>query len=323
MPSSSSRPSYVVRGGEQIYPPPAAAQNTAFYGFLLEADADAIQTHVCDLLFNEPSGGALDFVPFGSWAMLGYDSIARLVATDPPANEWGWIAESEAAIWVLMEERKSGELYWTLPYIFVDNGYALTIGREVYGFPKAMGRIQMPYSPEHASFLGTDTIVMPEYTSFTQGVPQQIWATRLTEPGPGGIPGLYDNVGDFVDAIGDIVRGNDKLGQFDWQTCRRLWAFLKDLVQREAPMVFLKQFRAADSPTEACYQAVIATTIEMTAFHGARLLNGTYAVDIGNPPSHPVRRDLGIVQPSVTSALSFYANFDFRLGFGKELWRAP
>jgi len=321
MSQSASRPQYINRGGEQVLPQPYAAERVAYYGFILPADAEAIRTHVCDPLFNTPSGGAVDFRPVGGWALLTFDNLARLASAEAPASTYGWFEEREAAIWVLVEERTSGQLYWTIPYIFVDNSYAMAAGREVYGFPKAHGRIQLPAEPAFASFFGAETLVLPEHSRYTQGVQRPILSARMTDPGDGGIGTMRDSLMDLARAAGDVL-GNDSAIGGDGQACPNIWSFLGDLFQRQAPMVFLKQFRDAVEPDKACYQAIVATDTKLTGFHGGRLLTGTYTATIPNYASHPIRRDCGFASETVTASLAFYVNIDFRLATGRVLWSA-
>jgi len=328
MAQSDARPRYVARGGEQVYPQPYTARRVGYYGFVVAADAAAIQTHVCEALFNAPSGGAVRMRAVGDWALVTFDELAHLASADPPAREHGWFTEREAAIWILVEETHTGQFYWTIPYIFVDNGLALASGREVYGFPKAQGWIQMPASPDYPDFFGAETIVVPAYTANTQGVRRPALSAHRTatntdtDARSDGAGGWHSDLRGLLGAAGEVVRQSGLAGGLDWQTCQNVWAFLGDLIQRQAPLVFLKQFRAADAPERACFQAVVASSAKLTGFHGGRLLAGRYTVEIADPPSHPMRRDLGISTKRVQAGLAFYADIDFRLETGRHLWRA-
>jgi hypothetical protein len=316
----NGRPAYVDRGGEQVYPTPGDVENAEFYGFLVEADTAAIQTHVCDALFNRPAGGAVDFVPFGGMAMLAFDRLPHMIATTPPWDARGWFTETEAALWVLLEERRSGELYWTLPYIFVDNGYAIATGREIYGFPKTQATLQFPHAPARASFLGTQTIVVPQFTAYTQAVWKPVWWAQLVDDADPG--GLYGDVVDLARAVGGVIQEAGGFGGFSAQGCARMWSFLDDLMKRQVPLVFLKQFRAVDDPSRACFQAITTANMRLTGFRGGRPLNGSYAVTVADYPSHPIRRDIGLASETLTARFSFYIHFDFRIETGRQLWAA-
>jgi hypothetical protein len=321
MSQSQSLPDYVIRGAEQVFPQPYAADRVSYYGFILPADVDAIQARVCDRFFNTPSGGAVNFRPVGGWALLTYDNLGRLASDHAEARNDGWFEEREAAIWVLVEEQTSGRFYWTIPYIFVDIGYAIATGREIYGFPKAHGWIEIPSATEYASFFGAETVVLPERSHHTQGVRRPILSTRLTDPGDSGIGATRSSVMDLARAAGDVLRNDSTIG-IDGQTCQNIWSFLSDLFQRQAPMVFLKQFRSATQPEKACYQAIVATDIKLTGFHGGRLMTGAYATTIPDYASHPIRHDLGFPENDIPARLAFYVYFDLRVETGRILWQA-
>ncbi len=184
--SGDSHPAYVDRGGEQVHPTPGDVENAELYGFLVEADTAAIQTHVCHALFNRPAGGAVDF--------------AR--------------------------------------------------------------------------------------------------------------------------AVGGAIQEAAGFGGFSVQDCARMWSFRNDLMKRQVPLVFLKQFRAVDDPARACFQAITTANMRPTGFRGGRPLNGTDAVTVADYPSHPIRRDIGLASETLTARFSFYIHFDFRIETGRQLWAA-
>ncbi len=69
-----------------------------------------------------------------------------------PAKFWGEIKnETEVGFWLLtLVSRRVGEMWvpdhlvWFMPYLFVDNGYAIMAGREVYGFNKMGAQFEKP-----------------------------------------------------------------------------------------------------------------------------------------------------------------------------------
>ena len=61
----------------------------------------------------------------------------------------GFAREEQAAIWVpVVVHRGDGllpcSLGWFVPYMFVDNPLSLAGGREIYGFNKNQGLIELP-----------------------------------------------------------------------------------------------------------------------------------------------------------------------------------
>lgn len=316
---TSQNTPFIRMSGEQILQQPFGATGVEYYGFILNADPAAIQANICDKLFNKPSGGAVDFVPFGPWFVLVFNNIASLSSVNLPDSQKGWFTERESAAWVLLFERKSQKLYWHLPHIYVDNSYALCMGRETYGFPKGLGRFDISYFPEFASYFSLDTIVLDQYAPVTKGSWANLWTVKRTTPAADRALTLSSEIAGFLEAIAHSLL---KLVAHPLQQGERLLALMKEMIHGEAPMVFLKQFPSVSDPTQACYQAIVEVPIKMTHFYGGTLLPGDYTVAIQNYDSHPVRTDLGLKPEPIKPVLSFFGRFDFLVSNGRVLWQA-
>ncbi len=313
---------FIRRGGEQIYRQPFDALGVQFYGFVLEADEQVMQQQLCDRYLNQPSQGKFDFAPFGSWCLLVFNNLAKLASTELPDSEKGQFTERESAIWVLLQERNSGKLYWFLPYIFVNNSYALCMGRETYGFPKSLGIFEAPYFPEYATYFDLKTEVIPTYTPNTQGTWQTLWSVtqRVDQGSKDNFKLRLNLVSEGKEFIGEVASElrRHSLGSHKY----KLLELTKNILELEVPMVFLKQFPAIENPNDACYQAIATTNIKMTGFNEACLLPGEYQIHIRDYDSHPVRSNFGFSSEKMCSVLSFYANIDFLIGNGQTLWQA-
>lgn len=97
---------------------------------------------------------------------------------------------------------------------------------------------------------------------------------------------------------------------------------LKLLSHEAVPGVFLKQFRDAADGRLACYQAILEASSSVTRLHGAGLLTGSFTATVAEFASHPVCSDLGLAGPAVEAEFPFWANFDFDIGQGAEIWKA-
>lgn len=98
--------------------------------------------------------------------------------------------------------------------------------------------------------------------------------------------------------------------------------------------VFLKQFRDANEPTKACYQAIVEADYSDIRFHNRTVfceLPLTQAdIDIEYMESHPLAQDLGLLpinrnpqdspRQRFTATLWLFAEMDFMLGKGKVVW---
>ena len=159
---------YIDRGGELVYAPPFVAEGVEYYGFILDADKSKLQ-QLCDRYLNAPIGGVRRFVPAGGFVLLACCNLASLRSITPPYSNFGRFIEREIAFWVLTIDKTKKRLYWFIPYIFVDNTYAMAMGRELYGFPKSMGTMGLPPSPDQAAELWLETLVVKKYPPLAKG----------------------------------------------------------------------------------------------------------------------------------------------------------
>jgi hypothetical protein len=150
-------PDYVERGGRQVWRPPYTARHAEVFGFVLEASQPAIDALLTESLV-EPSRGAVDYRCASDYIMVTFASIGRLSSDDPVDRRRGYIPERELSIWCLAADMVAGgRLVWYLPYVFTDSGQTVATGREVYGYPKQIGRFEKGYP---GTLLAGQTIVL-------------------------------------------------------------------------------------------------------------------------------------------------------------------
>ena len=138
---------YIDRGGELVYQPPFVSEEVEYYGFILDADKKKLQD-LCDSYLNSAIGSAGRFVPAAGFVLLACCKLPSLRSISPPHSNFGRFVEHEVALWMLVIDKAKKRLYWMLPYIFVDNTFAMAMGRELYGFPKASSsKFAMSFSP--------------------------------------------------------------------------------------------------------------------------------------------------------------------------------
>jgi hypothetical protein len=353
-------PDYVERGGRQVWRPPYTARGATLFGFVLDADADAIDL-LLDHVFNEPSGGAVDYRCAHPSVIVIFAAIERLASADPRDAERGYLSELEASVWCLAADVAAGSrLLWYLPYVFVDAGQAIASGREVYGYPKQTGFFENDY-PDRLENGGTTTVSAPAIDPFgkdERATPRPMLSVERDqaagELAGAGFPGLHDLLRDGLDIPRDRPSGPPprpsgaitpagvlpprRAPTFSvpaWAGRRLLDTLLGheeiedagDLVAEmiENPaLVFLKQFRDVACPTKACYQAIVEAPL---AIH---LMNASYQaldpqgfeVTVRNYASHPIASDLGLPTSPLAPGLAFRAEIDFDIQLGLEVWRA-
>ena len=306
-------PPYVNQGGEQVYAQPFLCENALFYGMILHADQDAIQKNVCDKLLNIPSGQPGRFVPAGPFVMLAMVRLDKLVAESEPFKSFGAFAESEFAFWVLTIDTVQDQVYFAFPYIWVDNAYALSMGREIYGFPKQLGRFQIPPDVNNADYFSLETLALKTLNPNTMAEWQKVMDVKKI-----GIPGTFQEWDSIGKAVEGLTKTSEELGTWN-ADLKLLVRLFEDLIARDIPFVFLKQFRDVADGTKACYQAVIECTCKMTAWHGGGLLNGVYEVNMEEVGNEPIVSDLGLGPNPIVPGISFWCLFDFYIGAGAEI----
>jgi len=309
---------YVDRGGEQVYQQPFLATGVHFYGFVLPADKAVLQEKLCDRYLNNPSGGATKFRPAAPFVLLAFCRLDALNSDSPPYKDYGWFSEMETAIWVLTVDEQRETMLWSFPYIWVDNPYAMAMGREIYGFPKCLGVFDIPISPDTADKFSVDTLALKTFSPQTEGTMERIiQANRISG---GGFTEEWNDVGDAGKTILKSLASS--LGTNDiWGDLKLAWNTIDNLVHGRVPFVFLKQFRDVADGANACHQSIVEVTCKMTKFRGGGFLNGEYQIDIEELASHPVVADLGLTGNTITPVLSYWTYFDFEIGTGTEIWK--
>ncbi len=297
--------------------PPYMAEDVSFYAFVLKADPAVLQKLVDDRL-NIPSGGEVQFEAAGPFVVLAFNSLGKMYSLNPPDCDKGWFAEQECAVWVRVIDRQRQRAFWFHPYIFVNNSYAMALGREVYGFPKAFGWFQIPDLPNEASVMSMETLALPSYSRETQAVRTELVRAERTSENDEPLR-IFEDAAEFgAELLGALAPHEGFLGKIDL-----IYSSLRDLVQRAEPMVFLKQFPSSNMPGTACYQAIVEAQANATQLRGVSLLPGDWRITIADVASHPVVADLGLAGNIVQPVLQLWIGFDMIVGLGSDIWTAP
>lgn len=308
---------YVNYGGSLRLMQPYLARQVGFYGFVLKGDVAALQK-TCNERLNAPAGGAVRFEPAGPFVILAFNALRTLSSKNEPDSNKGTFSECECALWVPVVDRVQEKSYWFHPYIFVDNPFALALGREVYGFPKSLGVFDIPDAPDPTKSFSMQTWLLPRYRPEEQGRLAELVKVTPAAAAPGTFWSRLENFEEFVGEIAGVL-GEQSTVLGDAELALRT---IDDLLRRRAPMVFLKQFPDAADPTMACYMSLVEAPSSMTEFHQGGLIRTQYEVDFTSCDSHPIARDIGFAEGTVKPLLSFYVEFDFEIDGGVEIWKA-
>jgi len=330
-------PAYVEHGGEIACRHPADALGSRMYGFVIPALRDRLDAF-CRRCFNDPTGGQEQWRAVSDQVLLNFVDIPTMGSTDEEDVKLGVTHEREAAIWFPVYEPHRNRLAWAIPYMFVDSGLALAGGREVYGFPKQLGELEIPVGDTAPPKLTLNTVTFATYGPASEVTDERVVAVERAgapvELSSEGSEATYalDTVIKAMSAVveqrlatGDVLGWLEDLFREGTHYLHDVFPhvlFLRDLVEERAPMLLLKQFRDAHVPGAACYQALVDVDMQVLDFHAGGLLPDDYRVTIARLEGEPISRELGIAETSVPS-IAFWLDFDFLVKLGTILWQAP
>ena len=322
----SEQPLFVPRGGEQVFCQPVELRQVRFTSFLFDADTAALQG-VCDRYLNEPSGGGVRYRPLLPRVVLGVADIGRVFPIQSPDERKGWVSEIDVAFWMPVARQSkilglsfTEEVAWFLPYVFVDNAWAVAAGREVYGFPKELGQFQVPRGPADPAVVTVDTLALEHFDPEAEARVRRLLELRRTDAGHVGDPHqTWHQIEEVFEDFLHVLLGSGGVSLPGFGLLVQAFEFV---THREVPMVFLRQFRDVADGRRACYQAVVEAPARVLQFRDAGRLPGEYRLTVNELESHPVARDLGLSGPAQQALGGWYVDFDFILENGRELWRA-
>ena len=336
--------------------PPFSFSDVKMTVFPLQANLARL-TQFCDSYLNQ-AGEFVQFKPFLPFVYLIILDYGKMSA---PATQTGWVSQREVAFGVplqWLEPDENGQMAFkdfafTTPFIFVDNELSLSTGREVYGWPKLLARldpridewIKDPHGARRvfeirsraaADHVGDDlkapflSVTQTPLTGLFDFPPNLRSATQAAAAWPKALVGMTRMLRDAGSTIGGLAmerarkadRWSDlsslanmrNLLSMDQPTrlfSPKRWAEMGDLLSGIFPELYsntinLKQFRDAENPMRACYQAITAAKMPIVRFGGGGFLgaqnlmmgqlDGGYRVNIINTSTVPVVSHLGLVE---------------------------
>ena len=145
-----------------------------------------------------------------------------------------------------------------IPYLWVDDYLPQQAGREVFGYPKGVGKLVDPSSPSDPSVFTLDALVVPRLGAPPNPASQWQWKRLVTASRRGGDPWgnlvrEFDSILSLGGAVVEAMMKAFKDHTFPEPTLTLLYNLIKDAVELDVPMVYLKQFRdiADRAPTPA------------------------------------------------------------------------
>lgn len=295
---------YIPRVDDPEIPPPYDFPGITIMSFRLPAALANLQT-LCDQLLNigTLANRGFEYRAFLDFVDMEIVTYPKMVFAQVPYSTWGYASQQELYfrffVWKFVSV--SGILVpepvpeWFIPFIFVDNSWSMISGRNVIGFPKVMAQFSpTPVLNANPFQISASALVLDSYAPTTKldwKPIVKIDPSKGSAQAPGG---LWPWIG-LGAAIAD--------------------PFLNGLLQQvlaNIPNAFstvqLKQFRDASSPTDACYQALVATPF-IPSNIGAPIALPPVTITVGQYASLDIPGSLGFpagvpLQPSLQYAVT-------------------
>ncbi len=320
-PASAALPPYLPLPANLELSPPYRFDRLQIRSFPLRADPVRLQRLVDQLNIAPP-----EVCEFRAVGDLVYMQLAQYPYLAQETDPEGCFSENELSFNILVAcgRRVAGvfvatSLAYYFPFIYVDNDWAIATGREVFGYHKTASKMRFggEGAPELFSLRTlalpierpTEKARMVELVEILETKHLEGWR-RLASKAVGTVAEITD----LVLGPGGLVREHSlglDAGLFE--------AFARQKVG----IVSLKQFRDAQAPERACYQAVVQTEFLIHQWHKLAALPGKYAVRIARDESMPILASLGLHVGDdglVTSMQPFLMEYDCTLSTGTNLW---
>ncbi|MEM8637306.1 MAG: hypothetical protein AAGG51_00610 [Cyanobacteria bacterium P01_G01_bin.54] len=225
------------------------------------------------------------------------------------------------------------------PFIFASDSIAISSGREVYGFPKQWGWIEMPTGPDINQPLSLEAVAWQIFGINNPAIRQRI--TQVTNKTETNTRLKVEDLADLIanrDAIRGQLRQFALAGYADLQIAVSpekleriidiILIILTRLFDVSFENVFLKQFRDAEEGEKACYQAVIKAPFENIRVNDFQLYCDQFIFEIPELESLELKEELGLIPVSdqhpnqFAPIVSYYSAFRFKVANGTILWQA-
>ena len=310
----SELPTYVPRlgHGEVTMMPPGVVDRATVTMFAAEVEEDQLQQYV-DFVLTDRGGPSYHVLA----PMILFCFLDSPHLTSSTQNI-GYVSDHEVAVWVPLVERQGSSLRFTvwMPYIWVDTDIAMATGREIWGFPKAIGAYDPPGEKSSAHVLTTR--IFRTFDPDEEG--EQAELIRVDAASTSAASEWHS----FEDAARGLARawkeGAEKTHFSLGKDLELVVDFVEIALSRKIPAVNLKQFRDAVDGSKACYQAIIDSNLELTGFHGGGPLLGEHQVSITQCASHQLVEDLGLPGTQFKATFGAWVTMDFLANPGRPVW---
>lgn len=333
-------PDFIVQNpplGDPQAPPPYRFEDVGIQMFHVAADGAKLEA-VCDTFLNTIA--AQNNLPFRLHPLNGSAPgvvniellrYGRMYSTAPGHEQMGYSSQYELmfSIPVVLKNLFGFPLAvgMFVPHICVDQAFSMITGREVVGFPKVDGEFEMPTEIWEVDGCVVSTLATEPYSANSPVEIKPLLETRLATFAP---------LAPFSSALRAARVGPDDNGSLPDEEARPLWPFgpIDELYGRDSQFAVdervlnlltqsagigltnysFKQFRDAELPEKACYQALVEGSTNVHQFGAGGMLPDT-DITIHEYASIKIIEQLGLDAQGTTIKPLFgiWYNADFTL----------
>ncbi|MDH3732309.1 MAG: acetoacetate decarboxylase family protein [Gemmatimonadota bacterium] len=321
---------------------PYVANGVTMSSFLVHADHDKLQGHLDHYINDRDPDGEWEYKALIPNVLITYAHLMGDVFQED-GKKVGLMDENDLCFWVLcVAMRKTAlgiripsHLTWFVPFIFVDNPFAVVAGREIYGFPKTVGRfldadgVDIRRHQDHQIDVRNPTYRV-DVLAFDKSQPDQLGTEQTLlscEPldEPSGHPGdTWTDPKQAVEGFVPHLTGHEQ-GMVHPSFLDEALDALLHLLKPDMNLLFLKQHRAAASIKRAGYQAIVEEPISLTGFHGMGLYTHKYRLTLNPLWHYPIAEMLGIQNENgvLTPSVGSWSIVDFSNADANVRWQWP
>jgi len=335
-------PEFLVQNpplGDPQSPPPYRFEDVGISIYVVEADGQKLQAS-CDYFLNRVL--ARNNSPYRVAPLRGNDlglayiellRYGRMYSAAPGHERLGYSRQNEllVAIPVVLKNRLGMPIAvgTFTPIVIVDQGLSLVTGRDVAGFPKIDGTLELPDDPWSDRVRSVSTLAIKTYASDTQVRLRPLlkvrqtadtWETRSFKSvegqsqtaEPKNDHRIRIDDAKYVWPFGPVDRLFSEASRY--AVDGRIHKLLKESAGARLASFGLKQFRDAEIPDRACYQEIVRSDTRVVGFHGGGVLPST-EIEIHRYDSIDIADSIGIYRQGqiVKPLLGFWYHADFNL----------
>lgn len=301
-------------------PPDYLHLGARVHSFSIPVDRGHLQK-LCDEWFSKPSGGVVTYRVLLPAIFILTANIASIEPEQAPYKDLGRASEIDAGIWMLVLRTAplSALPRWLPVRLFVDSADAVVVGREVYGFPKEMGKCIVPATAPSSGPFAVDAFVTHQPNDVMKWL-NVIAVNSLGAPA-GPLPPVWTTVEEATHELVQSVVNDPGFGALD-VSLREAISEGFGLAIGTLPFAFLKQFMSVDGSNNACYQAMLEAAAKVVAFRRGGFTPDEYEITITSHHTHRFDTFLGLKPNPYKVGRGIWSDFDFSMKAGAVLFEA-